>query len=140
MKLTIILARRIVPPSFTIRIGSTIGFETAVDDPVEVHFEGHFIARGEVRVKDDQYGLRITERLEATHPSLTTGTLEVILAECPADEALLGKIAPEFVMELGTSQHDVVEVRRDGTPVARGYIKALGDRVGVKVTELIVSG
>lgn len=138
MKLTAVLARREVPPAFKIKIGATVGFDHHVDAPVEIHVEGHLLARGEAVVVQERVSVRITERLEARHPSPSRGTLEVVLATREDGEAIVENIAPGFMIQFEKSQHDTVEVLRDGRLTARGYITVLGDRVGVKIVELVV--
>ena len=136
MKLTVILARRVVPAAFKIKIGRTIGFDQQVDAPVELRVEGHLVARGEVGVRDDRYGVQVTGRVEAKHPAPEAGALEVVLAEREIDA---DEVARLDLVEFEKSQHDTVDVYRHGRLVARGYIMPLGDRVGVKIVELVVS-
>ena len=136
MRLTAVLARRVVPPSFRISIGGTIGFETSVDAPVELRIDGHLVARGEVGVRDGRYGARVLEYVAPLHPKPEAGTLEIILAERHVETPVL---TAGDIVEFEHRQHDPVDVLRDGRLVARGYITPLADRVGVKVVELVVS-
>lgn len=139
MKLSVIIARRTVPPAFRLTIGGVVGFETSVDDPAEILVDGHALAWGEVAVRDGRYGVRVTQRLEGRHPAAGPGTLEVVLAEREGGPELIEAIAPGAIVEFDQRQHDTVELRRDGRPAARGYITPLADRVGIKVVELIIT-
>lgn len=136
MRLTATLARRLVPPAFRVTIGGTIGFDTGVDAPVELRVDGHFVARGEVLVRDGRYGVRVLEHVAPLHPKSAPGTLEVVLAERPVETPVL---TAGDVIEFEARQHDPVAILRDGRLVARGYVTPLADRVGVKVVELVVA-
>lgn len=136
MKLSAVLARRVVPPSFRVTIGGTIGFETGVDAPVELRIDGHLVARGEVGVRDGRYAVRVLDHVAPMHPKPEAGTLEVVLAERDVETPAL---AAGDVVEFEQRQMDAVALTRDGRLVARGYITPLADRVGVKIVELVVT-
>lgn len=46
---------------FALRDGETLKLETKVDDLVDVLLEGKVIARGEIVVVDEQFGIRLRE-------------------------------------------------------------------------------
>jgi flagellar motor switch/type III secretory pathway protein FliN len=139
LNLAVILARRQVPAAFKITIGSTIGFDQHVDAPVEILLDGHAVALGEVGVREDRYAVRVVRVLEPRHPAPAPGTLEVVLAERDDHDWLSDPIGPAKIIEFDKRQHDTVDLLRDGRLTARGYIQALGDRVGIKIVELVVT-
>lgn len=47
-------------------VGSVVQLEKAADAPVELRVNGKLIARGEVVVIEDRYGVKITEVIGAT--------------------------------------------------------------------------
>jgi len=53
-----------VGEALQLRVGSVVGLERQAGDPVELLVNGTPIARGEVVVIDEQYGLRVTEILD----------------------------------------------------------------------------
>jgi len=53
-----------VGEALDLRVGSVITLEHLAGDPVDLLVNGSAVARGEVVVIDEQYGLRITEILE----------------------------------------------------------------------------
>ena len=57
--------RMTVGETLDLREGSVIALDRMADEPVDVLVNGTLIARGEVVVIDEQFGLRITTVLEA---------------------------------------------------------------------------
>ena len=53
-----------VGETLELRVGSVVELERQAGDPVDLLVNGSPIARGEVVVTDEQYGLRITEILD----------------------------------------------------------------------------
>ncbi len=49
-----------------LRVGSVVQLEKAADAPVELSVNGKLIARGEVVVIEDRYGVKITEVIGVT--------------------------------------------------------------------------
>ncbi|HLH52290.1 MAG TPA: flagellar motor switch protein FliN, partial [Verrucomicrobiae bacterium] len=49
-------------------VGSVIQLEKAADAPIELSVNGKLIARGEVVVIEDRYGVKITEVIGANPP------------------------------------------------------------------------
>ena len=58
--------RMTVGDTLDLREGSVITLDRMADEPVDVLVNGKLIARGEVVVIDEQFGLRITNVLDAT--------------------------------------------------------------------------
>ena len=57
-----------VGETLELHVGSVIELERQVGEPVDLLVNGSPIARGEVVVTDEQYGLRITEILDGEAP------------------------------------------------------------------------
>ena len=57
--------RMTVGDTLDLREGSVITLDRMADEPVDVLVNGKLIARGEVVVIDEQFGLRITDVLDA---------------------------------------------------------------------------
>jgi flagellar motor switch protein FliN/FliY len=53
-----------VGETLELRVGAVVGLERRAGEPVELLVNGSAIARGEVVVVDEQYGLRITQILD----------------------------------------------------------------------------
>ena len=53
--------------------GSVVELDRQVDEPVELILDGRVIARGEAVIIDGNYGVRVTEVLEAVTPAATSG-------------------------------------------------------------------
>jgi flagellar motor switch protein FliN/FliY len=51
-------------------VGSVVQLEKAADAPVELSVNGKLIARGEVVVIEDRYGVKITEVIGSTSASI----------------------------------------------------------------------
>jgi flagellar motor switch protein FliN len=69
-----------------LRVGSVVELERQAGDPVDLLVNGSPIARGEVVVVDEQYGLRITEILDggqqqAAIPGVAGGDTELPVPE-----------------------------------------------------------
>ncbi|HZR19044.1 MAG TPA: flagellar motor switch protein FliN [Verrucomicrobiae bacterium] len=52
-----------------LNVGSVVQLDKAADAPVELSVNGKLIARGEVVVIEDRYGVKITEVLGAAPPT-----------------------------------------------------------------------
>lgn len=61
-------AHMTVGETLELRVGSVVELERAAGEPADLLVNGTPIARGEVVVVDERYGLRITEILEAGAP------------------------------------------------------------------------
>ena len=52
-----------------LNIGSVVQLDKAADAPVELSINGKLIARGEVVIIEDRYGVKITEVIGTTSPA-----------------------------------------------------------------------
>ncbi len=59
--------RTTVGEALELRVGSVVALGRQAGDPVDLLVNGSPIARGEVVVVDERYGLRITEILDGRH-------------------------------------------------------------------------
>ncbi len=59
--------RTTVGEALELRVGSVVALGRSAGDPVDLLVNGSPIARGEVVVVDERYGLRITEILDGRH-------------------------------------------------------------------------
>ncbi|MGO9489507.1 MAG: flagellar motor switch protein FliN [Solirubrobacteraceae bacterium] len=65
-------SRTTVGETLRLRVGSVIELEHDAGAPADLLINGTPIARGEVVVVDERYGLRITEILDAQDPGMET--------------------------------------------------------------------
>jgi flagellar motor switch protein FliN/FliY len=72
-----------VGETLDLRVGSVVTLERLAGEAADLLVNGSAIARGEVVVIDEQYGLRITEILDA-HPDTDTDTELAAPASAPA--------------------------------------------------------
>lgn len=65
LEVTVILGKTRIPLGklFTLNQGSIIALEQAAGNPVEIRVNNELVARGEVVLVDEQFGVRITEHL-----------------------------------------------------------------------------
>lgn len=70
LEVTVLLgkARVTLGELFTLNRGSIIALEQAAGSPVEIRINNRPVARGEVVLVDDQFGVRITEQLPDPGP------------------------------------------------------------------------
>lgn len=61
-----------VGEALDLRVGSVVTLEHLAGDPVDLLVNGSAVARGEVVVIDEQYGLRVTEILEGAQDAIPT--------------------------------------------------------------------
>ncbi|HEY5288094.1 MAG TPA: flagellar motor switch protein FliN [Solirubrobacteraceae bacterium] len=65
-----------VGETLDLRVGSVVALERQAGEAADLLVNGTAIARGEVIVMDERYGLRVTEILESNQISASTGTGE----------------------------------------------------------------
>ena len=63
-----------VGETLDLRVGSVVRLERQAGEPVDLLVNGTPIARGEVVVVDEQYGLRVTEILDGNDIACSPGT------------------------------------------------------------------
>lgn len=73
-----------VGETLDLRLGSVVALERQAGEPADLLVNGTAIARGEVIVMDERYGLRVTEILESNQISASTGTGEAVASEAVA--------------------------------------------------------
>ncbi len=73
-----------VGETLDLRVGSVVALERQAGEAADLLVNGTAIARGEVIVMDERYGLRVTEILESNQISASTGTGEVTANEAVA--------------------------------------------------------
>jgi len=82
-----------VGETLDLRVGSVVTLERLAGETADLLVNGSAIARGEVVVIDEQYGLRITEILDGQHdaelsqPGAGAPAADVAAEPAPADEA-----------------------------------------------------
>lgn len=67
-----------VGETLDLRVGSVVALERQAGEAADLLVNGTAIARGEVIVMDERYGLRVTEILESNQISASTGTGETM--------------------------------------------------------------
>jgi flagellar motor switch protein FliN/FliY len=70
-----------VGETLDLRVGSVVALERQAGEAADLLVNGTAIARGEVIVMDERYGLRVTEILESNQISASTGTGEATVSE-----------------------------------------------------------
>jgi flagellar motor switch protein FliN/FliY len=83
-----------VGEALDLRVGSVVTLEHLAGDPVDLLVNGSAVARGEVVVIDEQYGLRITEILEEQQDLLAPAPAAPAASEPPAAAAAETEDAP----------------------------------------------
>jgi flagellar motor switch protein FliN/FliY len=73
-----------VGETLDLRVGSVVALERQAGEAADLLVNGTAIARGEVIVMDERYGLRVTEILESNQISASTGTGETAASETAA--------------------------------------------------------
>ena len=73
-----------VGETLDLRVGSVVALERQAGEAADLLVNGTAIARGEVIVMDERYGLRVTEILEGNQISASTGTGEATASEAVA--------------------------------------------------------
>lgn len=53
------------PDAERLDLNAVLPLDQAADEPVNVYADGHLVARGEIVVQDDRFGVRVTEIVEA---------------------------------------------------------------------------
>jgi flagellar motor switch protein FliN len=81
-----------VGETLDLRVGSIVALERQAGETAELLVNGTAIARGEVVVVDEQYGLRVTEILESNQIACSPGRaeqagVEQVVAESAASES-----------------------------------------------------
>jgi flagellar motor switch protein FliN len=74
-----------VGETLDLRVGSVVGLERQAGEDAELLVNGTAIARGEVIVLDEQYGLRVTEILESNQIACSPGSGVQAVEEPVAD-------------------------------------------------------
>jgi flagellar motor switch protein FliN/FliY len=82
--------RMSVGETLELREGSVVTLDRMAGEPVDLLVNGTPIARGEVVVIDEQFGLRLTQVLAAATASELTDAIDVESAAPPAGESLAG--------------------------------------------------
>ncbi len=70
-----------VGETLDLRVGSVVALERQAGEAADLLVNGTAIARGEVIVMDERYGLRVTEILESNQIAASTGTGEATASE-----------------------------------------------------------
>jgi flagellar motor switch protein FliN len=73
-----------VGETLDLRVGSVVALERQAGEAADLLVNGTAIARGELIVMDERYGLRVTEILESNQISASTGTGEATANEAVA--------------------------------------------------------
>ena len=73
-----------VGETLDLRVGSVVALERQAGEAADLLVNGTAIARGEVIVMDERYGLRVTEILESNQISASTGTSDATASEAVA--------------------------------------------------------
>lgn len=76
-----------VGETLDLRVGSIVALERQAGEPAELLVNGTPIARGEVVVVDEQYGLRVIEILEGNDIACSSGSGEHAVLETAASES-----------------------------------------------------
>jgi flagellar motor switch protein FliN/FliY len=76
-----------VGETLDLRVGSIVALERQAGETAELLVNGTAIARGEVVVVDEQYGLRVTEILESNQIACSPGEAEQATGEQVAVES-----------------------------------------------------
>lgn len=76
-----------VGETLDLRVGSIVALERQAGEAAELLVNGTPIARGEVVVVDEQYGLRVTEILESNDIACSPGSGEQVTVEAAASES-----------------------------------------------------
>ncbi len=80
-----------VGETLDLRVGSIVALERQAGETAELLVNGTAIARGEVVVVDEQYGLRVTEILESNQIACSPGQGEQAAGEQAAGEQVAGE-------------------------------------------------
>lgn len=70
-----------VGETLDLRVGSVVALERQAGEAADLLVNGTAIARGEVIVMDERYGLRVTEILESNQISASSGTAGAVTDE-----------------------------------------------------------
>jgi flagellar motor switch protein FliN/FliY len=73
-----------VGETLDLRVGSVVALERQAGEAADLLVNGTAIARGEVIVMDERYGLRVTEILESNQIAASAGTGEAMATEAIA--------------------------------------------------------
>jgi flagellar motor switch protein FliN/FliY len=76
-----------VGQTLDLRVGSIVALERQAGETAELLANGTAIARGEVVVVDEQYGLRVTEILESNQIACSPGQGDEDVSESTASES-----------------------------------------------------
>lgn len=76
-----------VGETLDLRVGSIVALERQAGEAAELLVNGTPIARGEVVVVDEQYGLRVTEILEGNDIACSPGSGEPVAVEAAVSES-----------------------------------------------------
>lgn len=89
MELSVELGRTqmTVGETLDLRVGSVVTLDSAAGEPAGLLVNGTAIARGEVIVVDERYGLRVTEILEGNQIACSPGPGEQTAAEAATSES-----------------------------------------------------
>jgi flagellar motor switch protein FliN/FliY len=89
MELSVELGRTqmTVGETLDLRVGSVVTLDRAAGEPAGLLVNGTAIARGEVIVVDERYGLRVTEILEGNQIACSPGPGQPVEAEATTSES-----------------------------------------------------
>lgn len=89
MELSVELGRTqmTVGETLDLRVGSVVTLDSAAGEPAGLLVNGTAIARGEVIVVDERYGLRVTEILEGNQIACSPGPGEQAAVEATTSES-----------------------------------------------------
>jgi flagellar motor switch protein FliN/FliY len=87
-------SRTTVGETLSLRVGSVVELEHDAGAPAELLVNGTPIARGEVVVVDERYGLRITEILDAQDSDTAVAATESLAGGAVEDGTNAGEASP----------------------------------------------
>jgi flagellar motor switch protein FliN/FliY len=107
-----------VGETLDLRVGSVVTLERLAGEPADLLVNGSTIARGEVVVIDEQFGLRVTEILDSQQDaSLLAQAPGAANADAPADDEAAGQ---EAAGQEAAGQDTGQEAATAASPVAEG--------------------
>ncbi len=97
--------RMTVGETLDLRVGSVVTLDSAAGEPADLLVNGTAIARGEVIVVDERYGLRVTEILEGNDIACSPGAGDLTAGEtAPATGAIEPDARDAAAVEIAASE------------------------------------
>ena len=96
--------RMTVGETLDLRVGSLVTLDSAAGEPAGLLVNGTAIARGEVIVVDERYGLRVTEILEGNDIACSPGGGGSATDEAPATDAAKPDARDAAAVEVAASE------------------------------------